>query len=179
VVLSALFLDLDLCHVFNKPSKVSWSDAPRGAKAKILKRSESLSPSAAYATRHGARFVHVLAQDVPAGAPAEALLARLMARYTEAGLPGDQACSHWTRLYRHPKVTLDDGTQTWTEPWYWFEDYLDDDERVLIPEPEDLIPPPIEERRESAAIGSRPTDEECHVLLHDPVASSGLTAVGR
>lgn len=69
-----------------------------------------------YTTKHGARYIHVLAEGVPVDV-AEGYIRGLAEVYRAAGVVMDPACFDWSRLFRLPKV-LRDGAATWTSPFF-------------------------------------------------------------
>ncbi len=96
-----------------------------------------------YTTQNGARFIHVLPEEVPAGRRYERLALKVRDLYRKAGLNVDEACKDWTRLFAAPNCTMEDGTKTWETDWLqleeqWDEFYIPDDEDLNV-EPEPII----------------------------------------
>lgn len=149
----SIWLDSDLKDwIPGSTGKVLWTElSPAQAQeiwakiedARIRLAKKGLKWVAAYTTSGGFRFVHVLAVPVPVGPGYEALLSRFRSSYLIAGIPVDEACKDWTRLYRAPMVTKEDGTQTWTADWYQAETNFDDVNCFYIPTEDDLVPPPV------------------------------------
>lgn len=138
---ATIFLDIDLCHLLGRRGKVSWDSLEPDQREQLWQRLRQpvpgLPPAAAiHTTKHGAHFVHLLALNVPAGAPFEAVLRRVHALYNAADLPVDPACMDWTRMYRLPRV-LRDGDTTSDKPWFRIETN-DDPDVFYVPEQEDL-----------------------------------------
>lgn len=57
-----------------------------------------------YTTKHGARFVYLLAEPVPVGPESEAMHRSLLRAWGQRGITLDPACSDWTRMFRLPNV---------------------------------------------------------------------------
>lgn len=144
-----VWIDLDLKDIFGRKGKVNWtdlSDSDTGLvwtaveQAHAALTAKGMAWTASYTTRGGLRFVHALALPVPAGDGYEAMLARFHAAYRLAGLPVDEACRDWTRLYRAPRVNRD-GENTASQPWYSHRTDFDDDTTYYVPRESDLVPP--------------------------------------
>lgn len=123
VWVTMVFIDIDLCDlVKGSKGKVSWQSL-EGAKAdalwdKLVTNVPGLPPAAAiYRTTNGARIVHPLLEDVPAGAKAEAIINAVHRLYLKAGILVDRACKDWTRMYRAPQVNRE-GVNTWEQDWF-------------------------------------------------------------
>jgi hypothetical protein len=65
-----------------------------------------------YLTKHGARFIHVLATPLPVD-EAEGYWNALFEKYEQAGVKVDPACKDWGRMFRLSQV-IRDGVSTWT-----------------------------------------------------------------
>ncbi len=143
-----VWIDLDLKDCLKRPGKIKWteiSDSEAGLVWSAVEQAherltaKGMAWTASYTTSGGLRFVHALALPVPAGEGYEALLARFHAAYALAGLPVDEACRDWTRLYRAPRVKRDD-YDTWTQPWYSHRTDFEDDTTYYVPRESDLLP---------------------------------------
>jgi len=67
-----------------------------------------------YATKHGARLVYVLNEEIPAD-KGEGHHRWMVSQFTQRGMRLDPKCSDWTRVFRLPFV-MRDGKPTWTYP---------------------------------------------------------------
>lgn len=113
-----------------------------------------------YTTPHGMRIVHAFPETVPAGRGFEAFAAELRKIYLAAGLECDEACKDWTRLFRAPGVTLEDGIETWNQPWFAAHDQWD----TFMAQPD--IDEEIENTIEiSALIGDQPSPEDARAEI--------------
>lgn len=150
VLCHSVFIDVDLKDMVGRKPKVKWTDLSPAETENVWNvvelahahlAAKGMAWTAYYTTQSGLRFVHALALPVPAGDGYEALLARFHAAYKIAGLPADGSCKDWTRLYRAPRVTKEDGTETWAAPWYSETHDFDDDTTYYAPSDDDLVPP--------------------------------------
>jgi hypothetical protein len=168
---SVVVIDLDLQDLFTDRKGLAWADLSPQEAEDLRTRFRDAAPDVGrptyvYATRRGVRFVHVLSQSVPAGSNFEDLVGRVMDSYHRAGLPADRACKDWTRLFRAPRVTREDGEQTWTAAWFFpIVDRSNDDATYLVPEERDLVA-----RDEKRAVpvrvdAERPDDEEAETMV--------------
>lgn len=170
VLCGMVTIDLDLKHMLKSDKEVAWTDLPdpEGTWAAACATKLDVGPwTVAYATKHGFRFIHVLALPVPAGPGFEALVASVIDSYWRAGLPADRACSDWTRLFRAPRVTRESGEQTWLAPWYRVVDHLGDDTCYQVPDEKYLTPWPEAERKVEArrSQADRPDDDAAHAMV--------------
>lgn len=153
VLCSTVFIDVDLQDLPGMARGTAWADLTDSNRAEVLAgllaAAEPLEWSWFYTTAHGARFAHRLTDPVPAGANFERLAARVRARYDGVGIPSDPKCSDWTRLYRAPRVTREDGAKTWEQPWF---EAREREECWLVPEAADLVQDLIEQAS-SATVG--------------------------
>ena len=134
--MAGVALDWDLKDYFQREKKeCAWAtmsaadkDEARGVLADALEAVEQLGfPfNIVYTTPHGMRIFHAFPEAIPAGRGFEAVAADLRRIYLHAGLECDDACKDWTRLFRAPGVTLEDGTQTWTQEWFHVHQQWDD-----------------------------------------------------
>lgn len=170
VMCSTIFLDLDLCHLLGKKGKVSWAslseDEQNDCWELLTRKVPGMPPPACvHSTKNGAHFVHLLAIDVPAGAPYEAVLRRVHRMYNEAGLPVDPACMDWTRLYRLPRV-IRDGEPT-SDTLRITTNF--DDDVYYVPEQDDLDTKDV--RQTFVPSGHQadgiPTDEDAEAQVYD------------
>lgn len=174
VLCHSVWIDLDLKDLLGRSGKVKWTDLSDSEVGLVWARVEQaretltakLMPwTASYTTSGGLRFVHALALPVPAGDGYEALLGRFHAAYNIAGLPVDEACRDWTRLYRAPRVNRD-GLETWTQPWFSFRADFDDDTTYYVPRDSDLVPSPVAPVVAAVRVArDRPTPEEARELV--------------
>ena len=148
VMCFTVWIDLDLKDIFKKTEKVKWVDLNEAQtsqvwtlieEAHVRLTAKEMPWTASYTTSGGMRFVHALALPVHAGEPYEALLRRFHIAYGLAGLPVDEACSDWTRLYRAPRVRRDDH-DTAIQPWFSCRTDFDDDTTFYVPRDSDLLP---------------------------------------
>lgn len=149
VLCHTVFIDLDIKDILGRKGKVKWTeltDSETGQVWTLVEQAHAhltakgMAWTASYTTSGGLRFIHALALPVPAGDGYEALLARFHAAYNLAGLPVDEACRDWTRLYRAPRVRRDD-YDTAEQPWYSHRTDFDDDTTYYVPRETDLVPP--------------------------------------
>lgn len=106
-----------------KLPKVPWS-GPRfeefEAKLRVLRpafEDANLAfPTFIYTTQNGARFIHLLAQQVPVE-DIEDLIRGMIVAYERVGIVMDPACCDWTRLFRLPRVVRDD-QRTWEQSYF-------------------------------------------------------------
>lgn len=181
-----VFLDLDLKDLVGRsgvqdPPKLLWYELTEDEKNVVWKKIEEarlrlkdkgMEWAGSYTTRGGFRFLHLLSMPVDAGAPFEALVGRFLTAYSLVGLPVDEACKDWTRLFRAPQVTLESGLQTWGEEWFTsvLAD-LDDDEAFYTPRPADLRPenvaPDVEIERTSTREVPDPIQAQALVEFYD------------
>lgn len=149
VMCHTVWIDLDLKDMVGEKGKVKWTDLTDSQAGQVWSQVEEaherltakhMAWTASYTTSGGLRFVHALALPVHAGEGYEALLARFHAAYQLAGLPVDEACRDWTRLYRAPRVTRD-GQLTVGQDWFSFRTDFDDDTTYYVPRESDLEPP--------------------------------------
>jgi len=109
VLCTMLVLDYD------NPGHAAWTeDALRAFLTRVDDSPLIPDWTAFYTTLHGARFIYVLEQPVPA-LEAEQRLLSLVAKFHKIGIAVDTATKDWTRLFRLPHVTRD-GTPTWDDP---------------------------------------------------------------
>lgn len=161
VVCSAVLLDYD--HPGPPGVKTPWDKS--GTTWEELLARLPQHPSLAYATRHGARFLFRLSEPVAAGRQFEALVADFHRRFAAAGVAVDPKCSDWTRLYKLPRVTHEDGSRSWEQPWYREE--FDPDE-FHVPAPEFLAELTPEPSAPSPSATVQADDDQCLVLLQSP-----------
>lgn len=186
-----VWIDLDLHHLLGKKSKVKWTeltDSELGLVWQTVEEAHTrlaqkgMAWTASYTTSGGLRFVHALALPVPIGDGYEALLSRFHAAYQLAGLPADEACRDWTRLYRAPRV-IRDGEPTSTQPWFSSHTDFDDDTTYYVPRDEDLVPPEKSKVVPVVRIDrDRPDPEEARALIEILDGTTGqwkLTVVGK
>jgi hypothetical protein len=177
VVMSAIALDWDLKDYFQRDKEdCAWATMSDEDKKQawtvfvdaLNKMEENGFPwNLFYTTPHGMRIVHAFPEVIPAGKQFEALAADLRAKYLHAGLECDEACKDWTRLFRAPGVTLEDGTETWTQEWFKVVAQWD----TFMEQPE--IDEEIEKAIEiSALTGDQPTPEEAKAQI-EFLAESG------
>lgn len=213
VLCFTVWLDLDLKHLLPdawarkkaaepEADKLRWTDLQdsdagsawtRIEDARIHLAQKGLEWVGCYTTSGGFRFVHALAQPVPAGEPYEGLLRRIHATYRVAGLPIDEACKDWTRVYKCPRVTAqieikdeegnvvrtEPGERSWEQEWFTYaldQEALDSGEGFLIPEAADLTAPSlapvvslVHTERE------RPTPEAARALVEVLTEKDGKT----
>ncbi len=150
----SVWIDLDLKDLVGRhgklePPKLKWIELTPDETGMVWKKIEDALDAlkakgmpwvASYNTESGLRFIHVLAVPVPAGAPYEALVARFLSAYALVGLPADEACKDWTRLFRAPRVTKESGQTTWDQEWSGQAIDLDDDGAFYAPSEKDLRP---------------------------------------
>lgn len=165
VVMACVALDWDLKDYFQRDKELcAWAtmseqdkDEALGVFVDALNAVEELGIpwNIFYTTPHGMRIVHAFPEVIPAGKGFEAFAARLRQQYLHAGLECDEACKDWTRLFRAPGVTLEDGTETWTQEWFICRGQWDN----YMPQPD--IDEDVESAIEiSALTGDQPTPEE-------------------
>lgn len=153
VMCFSVWIDLDLKDLIGRPGKIdppklkweeltedetntAWSRIEEAHKHLTLKQ---MPWTASYTTSGGMRFMHALALPVHAGEPYEALLARFHEAYQLVGLPVDEACKDWTRLYRAPRVRRGD-EDTANQPWFSCRTDFHDDTTFYVPRDSDLLP---------------------------------------
>lgn len=153
---ASVWIDVDLKDVLGRSGseaapKLLWTECSDSEQNKVWKLVEDARQTlsdkgmewfASYTTQAGLRFVHALAEAVPSGPAYEALVARFLSSYLLAGIKVDEACKDWTRLFRAPRVTKDDGTETWTQEWYSQAIEIED-ESYYLPTERDLRPPEV------------------------------------
>lgn len=177
VWVSMVFIDIDLCDLIKgSKGKVSWQSLePAKAEAvwqELVTPVEGLPPAAAvYKTTNGARIVHPLLEDVPAGAKAEAIINAVHMRYLKAGILVDRACKDWTRLYRAPKVNRD-GERTWEQDWFEVRYHDAPEECFLMAEELDLNLDEIQDQTFVLDVAQlrhidAPSDEDAYQCLFD------------
>ena len=165
VVMAGIALDWDLKDYFQRDKELcAWatmSDEDKeealGVFVDALNSMEELGLpwNLFYTTPHGMRIVHAFPKVIPAGRQFESLAAGLRKQYLHVGLECDEACKDWTRLFRAPAVTLEDGTETWTQEWFICRGQWDN----FMKQPE--IDEEIENAIEiSALTGDQPSPEE-------------------
>lgn len=168
---ATVWLDLDLKHLLGKD--VRWADLDEAEtdavherinRADEILRKAGMPWSASYTSGGGLRFIHALATPVPIGPGYEALIRRFFTAYDLAGLPVDQACKDWTRLYRAPRVVRDDEATASTD-WFGYELRLDDDETYYAPKPEDLVAPKPVSVAITHTKSARPDPDEARALI--------------
>ncbi len=175
-----VWIDADLKDIVGRtgheePPKLKWHELTpeeqtdvwtRIENARIKLGAKGMEWVASYSTESGLRFIHALAIPVPAGASYEALVARFISAYALAGLPADDACKDWTRLFRAPRVTKESGLQTWEQEWFTSVIDLTDDRLFYIPTEKDLRPPDVAPTVSIDRTAGRPTP--------DPTAAMAL-----
>lgn len=191
VLCHTVWIDLDLKDMLKRKGKVKWteiSDAEASTvwglveQAHEILTAKGMAWTASYTTSGGLRFVHALALPVPAGSGYEALLARFHASYALAGLPVDEACKDWTRLYRAPRVLRDDEYSI-NQAWFSYRTDFDDDTTYYVPRESDLIPPKkLDVHRPVFTDRPRPDPDEARSLIEVLNPGTGkwqLTVVGK
>jgi len=187
-----VWIDLDLKDIIKgRQGKVKWtdlSDSETGLvwglveQAHTTLTAKGMAWTASYTTSGGLRFVHALAIPVPAGPGYEAMLARFHAAYNLAGLPVDEACRDWTRLYRAPRVNRD-GLETWTQEWYSHRTDFSDDTTYYVPRESDLVPTKdtttVQVVRTDRARPDPEQARELHEVLNPANNRWTLTAAGK
>lgn len=123
--------DVDLNVQFGEKGKLSW--ARLGEERTLIMQARidlvlsilaehDAAPVCWYRSKNGLRFVHLFHSEVTV-AGLEAALARIAGIYKLAEIIVDAACFDWTRCFKVPRCTLEDGTVTDTQPWFqieWF-----------------------------------------------------------
>ena len=178
VVCDSVIIDLDLNHIddlkekYGKPNaagkkEVGWVDLPPDVSTALMARFDiypKIGPwSHAYSTEHGMRYVFILHREVPCGSNYEDLVMRVIESFWQIGLPADRACKDWSRLFRCPSVTKENGMSTWEQPWYFHES------RPFKMDPPDDVMTPRDERRAGGVMRSqadRPDDDEAEAILY-------------
>lgn len=170
---ATVWIDLDLKDVLQRhgkiaPPKLYWVECSVTEQQHVWKLIEDarqrlsdkgMEWAASCTTQAGLRFVHTLAMPVPAGPSYEALVGRFLTSYALAGLAVDESCKDWTRLFRAPRVTKEDGTETWNQEWYSQAIDLEDDACYYVPTEKDLRPPEIAPNVSIVTTAGRPTPD--------------------
>lgn len=163
-------VDLDLTLVPGLAKGASWENltpeeldrvqASLDAGLEALRSTWLGYPAYIYTTKHGLRTIHLPTAPVPAML-FESLVGRVHAAYLDVGLPVDLACKDWTRLFRCPQVTREDGCRTWEAPWY---SYTVADNTFEVPD--NLVEGNTPARVNlSLDLGDRPDDDEATALV--------------
>lgn len=165
IVVSTLVLDYD------NPGHAPWTpEALLDFVTRIDRLADSDKPHAGllrsytafYTTRHGARFVFVLEQAVPAD-EAERRLSTLITRFHALGVEVDTSTKDWTRLFRLPKVVREDGLErTWEQDYFLLD--VEPSRRLSL----DSVPPAAEASSPSYIArldADQPDPEEAEALL--------------
>lgn len=125
--------DIDLNAQFGVKGKLSWKALGEERTLIMQARIQLLldvlaqhdaSPVCWYTSKNGLRFVHLLHSSISV-AGLELLYKRLAAIYLQAEVKVDTACFDWTRCFKVPRCTLEDGAVTDQQPWFqleWFKD---------------------------------------------------------
>jgi len=139
--------DLDLNAQFGVKGKLSWTalgeertEIIMGRTASVLDAlaAEDAYPICYYRSKNGLRFVHLFHEPVTV-AGLELLYRRLAPIYAKAGLTVDASCFDWTRCFKVPRCTLEDGTVTDQQPWF---DLTWTPDAVTIVTPEEVTTAP-------------------------------------
>lgn len=183
----SVFLDLDLKDLVGRPGlidppKLLWVELTEDEKnvvwkkiedARVRLKEQGLEWAGSYTTKGGFRFLHLLAMAVDAGPSFEALVGRFLTAYTLVGLPVDEACKDWTRLFRAPRVTLENGMATWDQEWFTsvLVDDLEDPDNYYVPTAKDLRPvdvaPDVEIERTTTRDVPDPIQAQALVEFYD------------